>query len=149
MKKILFVCHGNICRSPMAEFVMKKLVADAGRAEEFVLASAATSAEEIGNDMYPPAKACLRAHGIPFSRRAARQVEPGDYAEWDLILLMDRANARNLRRIIPADPENKIRMLMSFAGETKDVADPWYTDDFETTYRDVLTACTALLASDA
>lgn len=137
---ILFVCHGNICRSPMAEFVMKHLVKETGRGSEFHIESAATSTEEIGNDIYPPAKRCLTAHGIPFSHRAARQVTREDYNSFDLILLMDSNNLRNIKRILPEDPQHKIRPLLD-----RDVADPWYTGDFEATYRDVVEGCTYLL----
>jgi protein-tyrosine phosphatase len=125
MTKILFICHGNICRSPMAEFVFAELARRAGREGEFAVASAATSREEIGNDMYPPAKACLRAHGIPFARRHARQVTRADYDDYDLLIIMEDYNRRNLRRIIPDDPEDKVRPLMRFAGSDRDVADPW------------------------
>ena len=145
MTKILFICHGNICRSPMAEYVFAELARRAGREDEFAVASAATSREEIGNDMYPPAKACLRAHGIPFSRRRARQVTRADYDAYDLLIIMEEYNRRNLRRILPDDPMNKVRTLMSFTGSDRDVADPWYTDDFETAYDDILRGCTALL----
>lgn len=145
MKKILFLCHGNICRSPMCEFVFAELARRAGGEKEFLVASAATSREEIGNDMYPPAKACLRAHGIPFSRRHARQVTRADYDDYDLLIIMEKYNRRNLRRILPDDPEDKVRTLMSYTGHDRDVADPWYTDDFETAYDDILRGCTALL----
>ena len=145
MKKILFLCHGNICRSPMAEFVFLELARRAGVSDRFEVASAATSREEIGNDMYPPAKACLRAHGIPFSRRRARQVTRRDYDDYDLLIIMEDYNRRNLRRILPDDPDGKVRTLMSFTGHDRDVADPWYTDDFETAYDDILQGCTALL----
>ena len=145
MTKILFICHGNICRSPMAEFVFRELARRAGLSEQFEIASAATSREEIGNDMYPPAKACLRAHGIPFSRRQARQVTRRDYDDYDLLIIMEEYNRRNLRRILPDDPEDKVRTLLSFTGHDRDVADPWYTDDFETAYDDILRGCTALL----
>ena len=145
MKKILFLCHGNICRSPMCEFVFAELARRAGVADRFAVASAATSREEIGNDMYPPAKACLRAHGIPFSRRHARQVTRADYDDYDLLIIMEEYNRRNLRRILPDDPEDKVRTLMSYTGHDRDVADPWYTDDFETAYDDILRGCTALL----
>ena len=145
MMRILFICHGNICRSPMAEFVFAELARRAGVEDQFEVSSAATSREEIGNDMYPPAKACLRAHGIPFSRRRARQVTSADYDAYDLLIIMEDYNRRNLRRILPDDPEHKVRTLLSFTGQDRDVADPWYTDDFETAYADILRGCTALL----
>ena len=145
MKRILFLCHGNICRSPMAEFVMKDLVKKAGRAAEFEIASAAVSTEEIGNDIYPPAKRTMTAHGIPFTRRGARQVTKSDYLHYDAIICMDRSNLRWLSRIIGEDTEGKVSLLMDHAGEKRDVADPWYTGDFEATYRDVLHGCEALL----
>ena len=129
----------------MAEYVFAELARRAGREDEFAVASAATSREEIGNDMYPPAKACLRSHGIPFVRRHARQVTRADYDEYDLLIIMEDYNRRNLRRILPDDPEDKVRTLMSFTGHDRDVADPWYTDDFETAYDDILQGCTALL----
>ena len=129
----------------MAEFVFLELARRAGVSDRFEVASAATSREEIGNDMYPPAKACLRAHGIPFSRRRARQVTRRDYDDYDLLIIMEDYNRRNLRRILPDDPDGKVRTLMSFTGHDRDVADPWYTDDFETAYDDILQGCTALL----
>ena len=129
----------------MAEFVFAELARRAKVSDRFEIASAATSREEIGNDMYPPAKACLRAHGIPFSRRRARQVTRADYDAYDLLIIMEEYNRRNLRRILPDDPMNKVRTLMSFTGSDRDVADPWYTDDFETAYDDILRGCTALL----
>ncbi len=144
MTRILFVCHGNICRSPMAEFVMKKAVADAGLSGEYEIASAATSAEEIGNDIYPPAKETLRRHGIPFERRRARQMTPDDYRHYDRIYVMDRNNLRRLERLVP-DPDRKVRLLMSLVGEDRDVADPWYTGDFETAWRDINEAVEVLL----
>ena len=145
MIKILFVCHGNICRSPMAEFVMKDMVKKAGRAGEFVIASAATSREEIGNPVYPPARRKLAEHGIGCAGHAARQLIREDYAKWDLLIGMDRANIRNMERICGGDPEGKIRLLMDYAG-SGEVADPWYTGDFQATWDDVNAGCSALLA---
>ena len=146
MTKILFVCHGSICRSPMAEFIFGDLVKKANLEASFQIASAATSREEIGNDVYPPARAELRAHGIPVGHRAAVQVTPRDYDDYDWLLTMDENNARNLRRILPHDPDGKIRALLSFAGLQRGIADPWYTDDFEAAYRDIDEGCRALLA---
>ena len=145
MTKILFVCHGNICRSPMAEFVMKKLVKEAGLAREFEIASAATSREEIGNPVYPPARRKLAEHGMSCSGKYARQMTAADYDRYDYIPIMDRNNQRNIMCIIGSDPEDKVRLLMEYAGDRRDVADPWYTGDFETTYRDVDEGCRALL----
>ena len=148
MIKILFVCHGNICRSPMAEFVMKDMVKKRGREDEFYIASCATSTEEIwrgiGNPVYPPARRELAKHGIDCGDKRAVQITPEDYDRYDIILCMDSNNMRNIKHIIPLDPQNKIRKLMDFVGGG-DVADPWYTDDFETTYRDVYAGCRALL----
>ena len=145
-KRIIFVCHGNICRSPMAEFIFKDLIASRGLREQFYVESAAVSTEEIGNSIYPPAKRCLNAHGIPFDKnKTARQITRADYDRFDLIILMDRMNLRWLKYIIPNDPAGKVRMMMSYAGQDRDVADPWYTGDFETTYRDLDLATDALL----
>ena len=144
MKKILFVCHGNICRSPMAEFIMKDLVAKAGRSREFHIASAAVSNEEIGNPVYPPARRELARHGISCDGKRAIQITAEDYDKYDIILCMDTNNMRNIKRIIPQDPEKKIHKLLDFA-YGGDVADPWYTGDFETTYRDVKAGCSGLL----
>ena len=183
MKKIVFVCHGNICRSPMAEFVMKKLVKDAGREKEFEIESMAVSGEEWGNPIYPPAKAKMREHGIPFGDHRAHRITPQEFAAADLVVIMDESNRRLLNRIVggalgtpssnPKDPQNantgssefrksvaggkgvtgnglntncKVIKMMEFAGQDRDVADPWYTGDFESTYRDIYTACRALLA---
>jgi len=143
--KILFICHGNICRSPMAEFVMKDIVAKAGRAAEFEIASAATSTEELGNPVYPPARAKLAEHGIGCAGKTARQLTRADYDKYDLLIGMDSANIRNMTRICGGDPDSKIRLLLDYVGQHRDVADPWYTRDFEATWRDVLAGCTALL----
>ena len=139
MYKILFVCHGNICRSPMGEFIMKDLVAKAGLAERFEIASAATSREEIGSPVYPPARQELAKHGISCQGKTARQVTAADYEYYDRIYYMDGRNAKNLARMLPADPE-KIRPLLDH-----DVADPWYTGDFTTTWNDILEGCKAIL----
>ena len=139
MIKILFICHGNICRSPMAEFVMKDLVKKAGRETEFLIESAAVSREEIGNPVYPPARRELKKHGISCEGHAARQVTMADYHRFDRIYYMDRSNARWLTRMLPADPE-KIRPLLDH-----DVADPWYTGNFTETWNDILKGCTAIL----
>ena len=184
--KVLFVCHGNICRSPMAEFIFKALVKAHGAEEYFHIESAAVSSEEIGSGIYPPAKRCLKAHGISYSdSKTARKVTAADYDNFDLILCMDRSNIRRIRRIIPEDPANKIHLMMSCvsmanafihdagaeadgyacfhdagaessgfaclrdagAESAPDVADPWYTGDFETTFQDLLLSCEALLSS--
>lgn len=187
MIKILFVCHGNICRSPMAEFVMKKLVQDlptSGKCEissstkigvetdtalsaaDFEIASAATSTEEIGNPVYPPARRMLASHGIDCSGKTARQMTLADYNHYDYIVLMDQNNLRNLRWILPRDIyereikalnarhengdtqiSNKVSLLMNWAEKNRDVADPWYTGDFESTWCDVNEGCKAMLTS--
>ena len=141
MVKILFVCHGNICRSPMAEFVMKDMVKNN---PEVYIESCATSREEIGNPVYPPAKRKLSEHGIDCTGKTARQITKSDYDSFDYIILMDRNNERNIRYIIDGDPQGKISLLMDWCGENKDVADPWYTGDFDATYRDVLKGCRAI-----
>ena len=141
MKKILFVCHGNICRSPMAEYVMKYLVEQAQLTDQYMIASAATSTVEIGNPVYPPARRKLAEHGISCNGHAARQMTRADYQRYDLLIGMDSANLRNMTRIAGGDPEGKIRPLLY----DKDVADPWYTGNFEATWQDVLRGCQALL----
>lgn len=147
MTKLLFVCHGNICRSPMAEFIFKALANAYGMAEHFYVESAAVSTEEIGCGIYPPARRCLTQHGVPFDNaKTARQVTRQDYAKFDRIICMDSSNLRRIRRIIPDDPEGKIHLMMSYTGSGRDVADPWYTGDFETTFQDILNACQAMLS---
>ena len=143
---ILFVCHGNICRSTMAEFVLKDMVAARGVADGFSIESAATSTEEIGNPVHPGTWRMLQAHGIGgFEGKRARQLTRDDYDDYDLIIGMDEANIRNMGRMLGGDPEGKVRKLLEFAGSTRDVADPWYTGDFETTYDDVRAGCAGLL----
>lgn len=149
MIKVLFVCHGNICRSPMAEFIMKDMVKKRGLADEFYIASAATSTEEIwgdrGNPVYPPARKELAKHGLSCDGKYAVQLKREDYAKYDYLIGMDSANIRNMERMCGGDPEGKIYRLLSFAGSSRDVADPWYTGDFKTTYNDVVEGCGALL----
>ena len=148
MVKILFVCHGNICRSPMAEYVMKDLVRRAGLEAQFEIASAATSTEEIGNPVYPPARQKLAEHGIGCSGHAARQLTRQDYEAFDILIGMDSANLRNMRRICGGDPEKKIHLLLDYANRPgQEVADPWYTGDFSKTWEDVLQGCQGLLAA--
>lgn len=146
MMKILFICHGNICRSPMAEFLLKAMVKARGLEDRYYIESAAVSTEEIGNSIYPPAKRCLSQHGVWFDPgKQARQVTRADYERFDRLICMDASNLRLLRRIIPDDPDGKVHLMMSYAGKGRDVADPWYTGDFETTFQDLLEACGAML----
>ena len=145
MMRILFVCHGNICRSPMAEFIMKDQVRKRGLSDGFLIESCATSTEELGCDMYPPAKRELDRRGVPYSQRAARQMTRADYGRFDMIVAMDRWNIRNMRQFVGDDPEGKVSLMMSHAGEDGDVADPWYTGDFSVTYSDLLRACEGIL----
>ena len=147
MVKVLFVCHGNICRSPMAEFVMKDLVKKAGRDGEFDIASAATSSEETGNPVYPQARRKLAEHGLACDGKRARQFTARDYSHYDLIIGMDSANIRSLRRASGGDPEGKVRLLLSYTPHPRDVADPWYTGDFDAAWNDIYTGCQALLDS--
>ena len=146
MTRVLFVCHGNICRSPMAEFVMKDMVEKAGLSKEIHVASAATTTDGIGNPVYPPARRKLAEHGIGCEGKTARQMRWPDYERYDLIIGMDQENLRDLRRICLDDPEGKLHLLMDYTDRPGDVADPWYTRDFEATWRDVEEVCRALLA---
>ena len=149
MKKIMFVCHGNICRSPMAEFIFRDMVKRAGLENEFSVSSSATSTEEIwgdiGNPVYPPAKAELAKHKISCEGKRAVQLKKSDYEKYDLFIGMDSMNIRNMHRILGGDPDEKIRKLMEFTGSGKDVADPWYSGNFDITYHDILEGCEALL----
>ncbi len=133
MRKVMFVCLGNICRSPMAEFMFLEKIRKLGLEDHFKVSSAGTSDEEHGNDMYPPVKEILRRKGIPFSRHHARRLTKGDYSRYDLFVAMDSGNIRNLNRLFGLDPGHKIRRML----EERDVADPWWTGDFETAYRDI------------
>ena len=148
MKKILFICHGDICRSPMAEYVMKDLVRKAGLESQFQITSAATSREEIGNPIYPPARRKLAEHGISCDGHAARQLTNRDYEDYDLLIGMDRANLRDMYRICGGDFADKMHLLLDYTDRPgQEVADPWYTDDFEATWWDVLEGCRGLLRS--
>lgn len=142
---ILFICHGNICRSPMAEFVFKHLCRQAGVEDHFLVDSMAVSTEEIGNDIYPPAKETLRRHGIPFDRHYARQIDRDALDHYDLIICADRSNLRAIVRMF--GPSDKLSLMMHWAGEERDVSDPWYTRDFESAFRDILASCQGLLNS--
>ena len=145
-KKILFLCHGNICRSPMAEFVMKELVRRAGR-DDIVIESAALHTDEIGNDIHRGTRRKLQAEGIPFAPRRAWLLTAAKAREYDLLIGMDDYNIADLRRLVFPEDAGKIRKLLSFAGSERDIADPWYTGNFDATYADVLEGCTALLKS--
>ena len=145
MIKILFVCHGNICRSPMAEFLMKELVRSRGLEKQFHIESAATSSEELGNPVYPPVRTLLQKRGISCAGKTARKLTKADYAAFDYIVGMDQYNYRNMLRCFGSDPEEKVSLLLQHCGIHRDVADPWYTGDFHTTEQDVTQGCTALL----
>ncbi len=145
--RILFVCLGNICRSPMAEFVMKDLVEKAGLSPYFEIASAATSAEELGNPVYPPARRKLAEHGLRCDGKTARQMTAVDYVHYDLLIGMDASNLRNMQRICGGDPQGKLSLLLDYTARPGSVADPWYTGDFDATWRDVSEGCAGLLTS--
>lgn len=145
MTKVMFVCHGNICRSPMAEFVLKDMVNKLGVGYEFEIASSATSREEIGNDMHHGSKNKLKSESIPFTKRKARQFTMDDYSNYDYVLLMERYNFVNLCRIIGDDNGGKVHLLLEYTGENRDIADPWYTGNFDKTYSDVVRGCRGFL----
>lgn len=145
MKRILFVCHGNICRSPMAEFVLRDMLKKEGMEGEFSVASAATSYEEIGNGVHPGTRAKLAEVGISASGKTAVHMEKSDYSGYDYIIGMDSANIRNILQITGGDPEGKIFKLLDFAEEDGDIADPWYTHNFNLTYHDVVRGCEGLM----
>lgn len=147
MIRILFVCHGNICRSPMAEFVMKETVKRAGVEAQFHIESAATSTEELGNPVYPPARRKLAEHGIRCDGKTARQMRRDDYDRFDLIIGMDSYNLRNMRRMLNGDPQGKLSLLLDYTDHPGEVDDPWYSGDFEATWRDVTAGCEGLLES--
>lgn len=143
MIRIMFVCHGNICRSTMSEFVMKHLVREAGIEDKVYIASSATSYEEIGSDTHYGTKAVLDKHNIPYTKRQAVHLEKSDYDKYDYFIGMDDANIRNMKKILGSD--KKIYMLLEFAGSYDSISDPWYTGDFDVTYADVLKGCSGLL----
>ena len=146
ISRILFVCHGNICRSPMAEFVMKELLRERGLEDVFEVASAATSSEELGNGVYPPVRRLLEARGIDCSGKRVRRLTPEDYPLWDLFIGMDQANLRNMRRLFDGDPAGKVHLLHEFGGIPGEVADPWYTGEFRRAEEDIRAGCASLLA---
>ena len=145
MIKILFVCHGNICRSPMAEFVMKDLMRKAGREEQFIIDSKAARRDELGHDTHYGTKAKLRQMGVPFEKRKATLLAKSDYDAYDYLIAMDRENVSDMLRLFGGDPDKKIHMLLEFAGLKREVADPWYTGNFDETYEDVLMGCKGLM----
>ncbi len=142
--KIMFVCHGNICRSPMAEFIMKDIVRKHGLEENFVIASSATSTEETGNPVYPPARAELKKHGLSCEGKFSVQLKSSDYDKYDYFLVMDGNNLRNIKRIFKSDPGQKIHKLLEYAGREDDISDPWYTGKFDTAYNDIYEGCIGL-----
>lgn len=146
MIKVLFICLGNICRSPMAEFIFRDMVTKRGLADQFEIASAGTSREELGNPVYPPAKRKLREHGIDPVGKTARQMTKQDYAAYDYLLAAETHNIRSMERMIGKDGEHKIYRLLDFSDRPRDIADPWYTGDFDITYDDIVEGCEAFLA---
>lgn len=145
MIKVMFVCLGNICRSPMAEFVLKDMVKKRGIDKEFYIASSATSYEEIGNDVHYGTKDKLKSVGIPYEKRKATKLTKNDYEKYDYILGMEDSNIRNIIRIVGEDREEKVSRLLDFSDNPRDIADPWYTGNFEITYRDIVEGCEAFL----
>ena len=146
MIKILFICHGNICRSPMSEFILRDMVKKQGLSDHFHIASAATSREEIGNPVYPPARRKLKEHGIDPIGKTARQMTRQDYQDYDYLLAAERYNVSNMLRITGGDPEHKISRLLDFSDRPRDIDDPWYTGDFDTAWADIVEGCEAFLA---
>lgn len=143
MIKILFICHGNICRSPMAEFIMKDLVKKQGLDNEFEITSAATSTEEIGNDIYPPAKACLSCHGVPYTRHASTRIKESDLSYYDYIIAMEDYNIQNLKRVV--GDSNKYSLLLDYTDIPGNISDPWYSGDFEKAYNEINKGCIGLI----
>lgn len=146
MIKILFICHGNICRSPMSEFILRDMVKKQGLSDLFHIASAATSREEIGNPVYPPARRKLKEHGIDPIGKTARQMTRQDYQDYDYLLAAERYNISNMLRITGGDPDHKISRLLDFSDRPRDIDDPWYTGDFDTAWADIVEGCEAFLA---
>jgi len=147
MIKILFVCHGNICRSPMAEFIFKQMLKEKNMSDKFFVASAATSYEEIGNKVHYGTKRILASRGIDCSEKRAVHIEKSDYEKYDLLIGMDSYNIKNMIRLFGGDPKGKIKLLLDYTGESRDVADPWYTGDFKITEDDIVRGCEAVLNS--
>ena len=146
MTKIMFICHGNICRSPMAEYIMKDLVRREGREDEFEISSCAVSCEELGNGVYPPARAELERRGVPCGSHRAVRLDQKDYGKYDLFIVMDSGNLRRANDILKGDPEHKLHKMMEYAGEDRDVSDPWYSRRFDIAFDDISSACRGLLS---
>ena len=147
MINVMFVCLGNICRSPMAEFILKDMVRKRGIADDFCIASSATSPEELGNPLYPPAARKLASEGVPTTPRSAVTLKKSDYDKYDYIIAMERRNIENIKHICGSDPDNKVSLLLSFAGRNDNIADPWYTGNFDVTYDDIVEGCNGFLES--